>query len=155
MYFVNDADKIINGLWLGNYNSSQDKLFLNQNNIKVIINCTKNLNFLKHDKIKYIYRVPIDDNLQEDEIKNMEKWILKTVRIIHYHLSEKNNILIHCAAGMQRSAIIVLSYLFEYKYSNNDVNKIVDFMRSKRPIVFTPGMNFRNSFYNVYRHKLK
>ena len=83
-----NVTKIIDGLWLGNYQISQNKNFIKQNNISVIINCTKDLPFLTGVKeIKYMYRIPIDDNLQNSEIYEMSKFLTIILPIINSHLN--------------------------------------------------------------------
>ena len=67
-----DANLIIPRLWLGNARASMDEDFIRHNNIVVVFNCTKNLPFSPMIPIKY--RIPVDDNLEEDEIRNMELW---------------------------------------------------------------------------------
>ena len=138
-----NANQIIPGLWLGNFASSQDINFIKRNNITVIINCTKDLKFLRYPNI-YKYRVPVHDNLEKDEIISMIGWIDKILPIIDYHYQRKKVILIHCAAGMQRSAIVMLSYL--YHYQSNDAGLALHLIKSRRPIAFTPYMNFKYSF---------
>lgn len=146
---IDDANLIVPQIWVGNYNSSQDIDFLRRNNITVIINSTKDLPFAPISGV-YKYRVPVHDNLEIDEIKLMEKYLHKIVPIIHEHYKKGRNILIHCAAGMQRSAIVTLAYLFTYHMKS--AGQIVKLMRSKRPIVFTPFMNFIRAFQNYAKH---
>jgi protein-tyrosine phosphatase len=138
-----DADQIIPQLWLGNFNSSQNIDFIRRNQISVIVNCTKDLPFLYIDGI-YKYRIPVHDNLQSDEIISMTKWIRKILPIIKEHYQNGRSILIHCAAGMQRSAIVVLSFL--YTYFSVDPKTALIKIRVKRPIAFMPYMNFGQSF---------
>ena len=144
-----NANQIIPRLWLGNFASSQDTNFIKQNNITVIINCTKDLKFLKHPGI-YKYRVPVHDNLEKDEIISMISWIAKILPIIDFHYQKNKVILIHCAAGMQRSAIVMLSYL--YVYQTNDAGLALHLIKSRRPIAFTPYMNFKYSFCKKFGH---
>ena len=141
--FSNNADQIIPRLWLGNFESSQDEQFLKQNRITVIFNCTKDLPFLKLPGV-YKYRVPVHDNLQMSEILSMKDWIEKVVPLIDLHYQKGRSILIHCFAGMQRSAIITLSYL--YAYQTKDPGEALYLIKSNRPIAFTPYMNFKLSF---------
>ena len=67
----NDADEIIPRLWLGNVRASTDDNFIQRNGIQVVFNCTKNLPFSPMIPIKY--RIPVDDNLKEEEIRNKYK----------------------------------------------------------------------------------
>lgn len=147
----NDADQIIPRLWLGNFNSSQDKEFIKKNRITVIINCTKDLPFLQINGV-YKYRIPIHDNLQKEEIVAMTHWIGRILPIIENHYQKGKSILIHCAAGMQRSAIIVLCYLCRYRISDPKIALIE--LRDKRPIVFYPYINFIVSFRLFFGEKL-
>ena len=140
---THDADQIIPRLWLGNYNSSQDINFITQNRITVIINCTKDLPFLSLNGV-YKYRIPVNDNLQMTEIVAMTKWLGLILPIIEEHYQNGRAILIHCAAGMQRSAIVVLSFLYGH-YSLPPKIALYK-LRIKRPIVFLPFMNFGTSF---------
>ena len=134
----NDADEIIPRIWLGNIRSSTDKDFIRTNNIKVVFNCTKNLPFSYLIPIKY--RVPVDDNLQEVEIRNLELW---SVEIAHKIITEYNKgytILIHCMAGMQRSAACVAFFLIVLK----ELHAIdaMTFIKQRRSIAFYPTANF-------------
>jgi hypothetical protein len=137
-----NADLIIPRLWLGNYEASQDINFIRKNGINVVINCTKDLPFLELQNV-YKYRVPVDDNLRREEMYSMTMWLGKILPIMASHYQTGKTILIHCAAGMQRSAIVTLCFLNLY-YS--DPKKALYQIRTKRPIVFTPHMNFSSSF---------
>jgi len=144
---VDNANQIIPRLWLGNFNSSQDANFLKQNRITVVVNCTKDLPFLKLPGV-FKYRVPVHDNLEMVEILSMIGWIEKVLPLIDQHYQKGRTILIHCAAGMQRSAIITLSYL--YKYHTHNAGEALYAIKSRRPIAFTPFMNFKLSFCSKF-----
>jgi hypothetical protein len=145
-----DANQIIPRLWLGNYYSSQNVDFIQSNRITVVINCTKDLPFLKLNGV-YKYRIPIDDNLHKDEIENMSVWIGHILPIMVEHYNKGRSMLVHCMAGMQRSAIVVLSYL--YAHHVDDPKMALYLMRQKRPIVFVPMMNFGLSFRSFFGDK--
>jgi protein-tyrosine phosphatase len=136
--FKNDADLIIPGLWLGNKKSSMNEEFLKNNRITVVFNCTKDLPF--HSSIKRRYRVPVDDNLQPDEIRNLELWSYEIVYKIKKEHNSGKNILVHCYAGMQRSAASIAMYLIATNKMNAD--QAISFLKQKRPIVFFPASNF-------------
>jgi protein-tyrosine phosphatase len=149
----NDADEIVPRLWLGNFNSSQNIDFIKNHRITVIVNCTKDLPFLSIPGV-YKYRVPVHDNLEKKEIYAMSKWINKLLPILAEHYRNGRVILVHCAMGMQRSAIVVLCFL--YKYFEYDPKTTLVKIRSRRPIAFTPYMNFSACFLilfgeNAYR----
>lgn len=61
-------DDIFGKLFLGDINDSKNEQFLLNNNINVVINCSKEIAFYKMEKI----RVELDDSLQNDDIFLME-----------------------------------------------------------------------------------
>ena len=80
------AHEILPGLWLGNRVASQDRMWLQQNQIGDVFNCTKDLPFVQGLPI-HMYRVPVDDNLQEEEIRNLEHWSWEVV----YKVAKERN----------------------------------------------------------------
>lgn len=135
---ANNADEIIPRLWLGNVRASMDEQFIRDKGINVVFNCTKNLGFSPSIPTKY--RVPLDDNLEEQEIRNMELWSNEIAfQIMSEYLSGKT-ILVHCMAGMQRSAASVALFLIAFlKLKGKDA---IEYIKSKRPIAFFHNANF-------------
>jgi len=127
-----DANLIIPRLWLGNARASMDEDFIRHNNIVVVFNCTKNLPFSPMIPIKY--RIPVDDNLEEDEIRNMELWSAEIAYKIITEYIEGKTILIHCMAGMQRSAASVAFFLIAY--SKMRALDAMKFIKEKRMVAF-------------------
>jgi protein tyrosine phosphatase len=134
----NNADEILPNLWLGNVRSSMDEDFIRENGINVVFNCTKNLPF--SPIIPYKYRIPVDDNLQEDEIRNMELWSSEIAFKIVTEYREGRVILVHCMAGMQRSAAsIAFMLIVHVRMHALDAMK---FIKERRNIAFHPRANF-------------
>lgn len=161
MDLSNNAVEIIPRLFLGPYEAAKNLEFIEQNNISVIVNCTRNLencfslNFKKSleeaplevqqwikdnctSYIKY-YRIPIDD---KDTIEENELFYNETSKVlpelIELYLSGKT-ILVHCLAGIQRSAslvVIMLVYLLEISLEDALV-----FLEMRKPNVFFFGSN--------------
>jgi hypothetical protein len=136
-----NANEIIPRLWLGNAKASMDEDFIRQNNITVVFNCTKNLPFSPMIPIKY--RIPVDDNLEEQEIRNMELWSSEISYKMMTEYVEGKTILVHCMAGMQRSAASVAFFLISYlKMRALDAMKMI---KEKRMVAFYPRANFGRS----------
>ncbi len=136
-----DANLILPRLWLGNAKASMNDDFIRQNNITVVFNCTKNLPFSPMIPIKY--RIPVDDNLEEEEIRNMELWSSEIAFKMMAEYVEGKTILVHCMAGMQRSAASVAFMLIAFrKMRALDAMK---FIKEKRMIAFYPRANFGRS----------
>lgn len=140
------AHEIIPGLWIGDHVSSSTREFYLEKSISCVINCTRELDFLaKHadnQNLKTI-RVPVDDDLSERQIEQLYLYLWKITEYIHKELSEYKNVLVHCYAGVQRSATVVCAYMMRYgKLSHK---KAIAMIRSKRPICFMPAVNFKEA----------
>lgn len=134
----NNADEIIPRLWLGNVRASQDEDFIQRENIDVIFNCSKDLPFMFN--IPKQYRVPVDDNLQEEEIRNIELWSPEIAHKLLTMYNKGHTILVHCYAGMQRSAACVAILLIALKHMKAE--DAMNYIRSRRPVAFQPRANF-------------
>ena len=147
MVNVSKAHEIIPGIWLGDKNAAKDDIWLIQNNITVVFNVTKDLPF--SPIIQKQYRVPVDDNLQPEEIRNMSLWSQEAVYKLLEEHNKGNKILVHCFAGMQRSAAIVAMYLIATK--GMTWQQAISFIQSIRPIAFRPSPNFKQSIIEFDR----
>ena len=143
----NNADQIIPNVWLGNLKAAQDEQFLRNAGIQVVFNATKDAPF--HPSIRRRYRIPVDDNLQEQEIRNLELWSYEIVYKIIKEYKQGRPILIHCHAGMQRSPAVTAMFLMTLYRIGTDQAKA--FIRQKRPIAFFPVANFEKSMRGFER----
>ena len=135
------ANEVLPRLWLGDYHASQDETFLRGNHIDVVFNCTKDLPFSR--VVSKLYRIPLDDNLEEVEIRNAGLWAGEIAMKIHQHYKAGDRILVHCMAGRQRSAASIA--MFMILYTGDRTENIIKYMRSKRPVAFLPQPNFLKS----------
>jgi len=142
-----DANEIVPGLWLGNRNAALNDKWLKKENITVVFNATKDLPF--STSVRKQYRIPIDDNLQKEEIRNMTLWSHETVYKVLQEHNKGQVILIHCYAGMQRSAAITAMYLIAK--TGMTWQQAIQFIRNIRPIAFTPAANFKDSLIEFDR----
>lgn len=133
-----NANEIVPRLWLGNAKAAHDPVFLKEKGIYTVFNCSKDIPF--HSLAKRCYRVPVDDNLQTEEIRNMELWSFETISKLCQEYRTGSTILVHCAAGMQRSAAVVAMFLLATAKVSSD--EAMAHIRSKRPIAFMPMANF-------------
>ena len=163
------VDQIIPRLWLGNYKAALDIDFLSKNKINLVINCTPNIPFLSNSNIRGIetFRIPVYDSLLEKDIILMEQYFKIIIPLLlRKYTIEKKNILIHCHAGKQRSAIVtaaLLKVLVDNNYINitdipkqsnkiKQFNYIYNYMLSKRPKVFSYGfrVNFEKTYFRYF-----
>jgi len=142
---ANPADEVIPGLWLGSRRAAMDPEYMKERRIRAIFNCTKDIPF--DTSIPRQYRVPVDDNLQAAEIRNLELWSYEIVYKISHEMrraqTDGTAVLVHCAAGMQRSAASIAMYLIATKKMSTD--EAIEFIRSKRGIAFRPMANFEKA----------
>ncbi len=136
-----NAHEILPRLWLGNRAASEDNDWLASKGIRTVFNCTKTLPF--SPLAIHTYRVPVDDNLQAEEINNMRAWAPEAVLKLIREYKSGEAILVHCHAGMQRSAALVAMMLVAYKRMQPD--EAMEFIREKRPIAFFPRANFERA----------
>jgi len=141
------AHEILPGIWLGDMMSATDVNFFRKFNIQAVINCTPDVpNGIKG--VDYL-QIKIDDSLKKFDINKMKEALPVALNFIHKkHDIERKNILIHCHAGMQRSATIVTAYLC--KYYNLSLNQSVNYILSKRKVAFHYGKHL--NFYEALAH---
>lgn len=138
MVHMDNAHEIIPRLWLGNSKAALDELFLKEKGIETVFNCSKDIPF--HPLIRRRYRVPVDDNLQAEEIRNLELWSFEIVYKMIQEYKEGHPILVHCAAGMQRSPAVVALFLIATAGLPHE--NAMGYIQSKRPVAFFLNANF-------------
>ena len=129
------AIEIINGLYLGNKIDSHNLVFLTSRKIKVIINTTVEIPFLKDCENLGIQciRVPISNDYekQNDEYYYQFRDLCK---LIDLKLQQNKNILVHCTSGKTRASTLILAYLM-FKLRKLDKNNIYKLLKTKYQIV--------------------
>ena len=97
----------------------------------------------------------MDDNRQEQEINNLSHWSPEIGYKVLREYKAGNNILIHCAAGMQRSAATMAIFLITLTGQSPAI--VMSHIRKRRPITFVPYANFRKSiehYYEFYKNNI-
>lgn len=99
-------------LYLGSCRPASDKATLLQKKITHILNITEEINnfFEKDNKFTYL-RFHLEDSSDTD-IKSVFDKAHKFIQEVEK--SKNGAVLVHCAAGISRSATIVLSYLMKF-----------------------------------------
>lgn len=133
-----DADQIIPGVWISRWEVAMNPDWLAKHGIKAVFNCTKTVPF--HASVPYQYRVPVDDNLQPAEIRNMELWAPEIAFKILREFNAGHPLLIHCHAGMQRSTAACAFFLMVL--TGRPLIQVMYLIQSRRKIAFRPAANF-------------
>ncbi len=128
---------IIDNIYLGNAFNACDYTNLNENNTKLIVNCTEEIPNYYPDNFNYI-KINIRDYNDVSILDKIEDIIMK----INIYLlnNPTNSVLIHCYLGSSRSATILLAYLM--KYYRMTLDNALSFVKEKRNLV-----NLNISFY--------
>jgi protein-tyrosine phosphatase len=146
-----DAHEIIPRLWLGNKRAAANGKWLASNNINVVMNCSKDIPFSEDNPQRRFYRIPIDDSLRDVDINYLSTASEEVAYTLLREYKSGSIILVHCAAGMQRSAASVAMFLMTlFRWP---AKKAIDYIKGIRPIAFTPGVNFERSL-KYYEMKL-
>lgn len=138
------AHLILKNLWLGNMQAARDPNFIKQNNIRFVLNCTKDIpNYHENSSLGVRYfRIPVDDSLMKKDFIVMTDYLFNVVPLLTRLLSNGVNVLVHCYAGMQRSACVVAALLVRNKVP---LHKAIAYIKNRRKVAFTPQINFIDS----------
>ncbi|AAG02784.1 protein tyrosine phosphatase [Betaentomopoxvirus amoorei] len=135
---------------LGNHSTEEIKNFLIDNNIKCIITIW-NFNKLNIKKLNinvkdymYIHAYDLTNEIIIDYFDITNKFIINKIK-------EGKKVLIHCYAGISRSASIVINYFMnKYNINYDEAEKIVSKKRNIKPnIFFILQLKFYNSYKNI------
>lgn len=147
------CEKIMNKIYLGNYQAAKDRDFFKDKKIKAVLNCTKDIpNHFAHNKDIEYMRIPVEDSLKEKDFDLMYEYFPVIVEFIHKHtVVQGDNTLIHCWAGRQRSAISVAAYLIsKHKMTPHDACKYI-MVKRKEAFHFGQSLNFDQALNKYYK----
>jgi protein-tyrosine phosphatase len=129
-----EMSEIIQGLYLSGEEIAMNNELLKKNNILYILNATNHIPFYHETEFTY-YRIPLVDNPNI----NIRQYFDETYKIIDEIITDNKKILIHCHAGISRSATIVIAYIMKKnKITMNEAYKIV---QKGRPCI-SPNLGF-------------
>jgi protein-tyrosine phosphatase len=116
--------EILEGLYLGDIDVSQNKQQLKDHNIQHIINLSNVKNYVKFAEIEYI-DIQIDDSSDV----SISPYFQPCIEKIQKARINGEPILVHCMAGVSRSTTILLSYMI---YNGYTLKNALNEMRKKR-----------------------
>ena len=135
------GSEILPGLFIGNMYTARNKMFMKNNKIGAILNATPDVpNYFAcpgEQSVEYM-RINVNDN--NNDIAKMHRYLPCAVSFIYKNLVlDRTAVLVHCHAGVQRSATIVVAFIMKTK--GLKLNDAVQYVLRKRPIVFSNGRN--------------
>ncbi|XP_055004454.1 uncharacterized protein si:dkey-175m17.7 [Boleophthalmus pectinirostris] len=131
-------------LYLGNERDAQDLDLLLRLNIGFVVNVTTHLP-LYHQKAGLRYkRLPATDNSKQ----NLRQYFEEVFEFIEEAYQSGQGVLVHCQAGVSRSATVVIAYLM--KHTLMTMTDAYKYVRSRRPVV-SPNLNFMGQLLEFER----
>jgi len=137
---IDNYNKIIPNIYLGNIKGANDINFLQNNNIEAIVNCTIDEQFNEYFNDKLKYRLSINDSKEGDNIIIFKKNIFDVIDFIENAIEQNKNVYIHCYWGLMRSATVVCAYLI--KTYNLPINNAIEIIKEQRPSALVSYYNF-------------
>lgn len=145
---LENCDRILENLYLGGVEGVLDAKCLDEQGICAIVCCNRELEFSSSKflpELEY-YRVDVEDMGREP----IELFFPEATEFIHQQLLQERPVLVHCKAGVSRSASVVLAYLMEYRgYSLYDAFLLT---LHHRPTI-TPNPGFMEQLRNYEKEK--
>jgi len=133
---LENCDQIIQNLYLGGVEAALDSQCLAEQGIRAVVCCNRELEFPSSKFIPDLeyYRVDVEDMGREP----IELFFPEATEFIHNQLLRERPVLVHCKAGVSRSASVLLAYLMEYcGYSLHDAFILT--LRLRPTITPNPG----------------
>ncbi|KAF8879643.1 hypothetical protein CPB84DRAFT_1687860 [Gymnopilus junonius] len=139
-------DEIIPGLWIGDLRSAQDVDNLKTHNIFSILTAMRGRITIDETFIRH--QIKLDDKEDEDVLAHL----LPSIHFIQAELDKGRGVLVHCQAGVSRSATIVAAYIM---YSRKvDPQVALDLIKQVRPSI-EPNQGFLSQLELFYSAKYK
>lgn len=118
---------VLDTLYIGDENSVQDSVFETYQ-IDTVISCMKNPPKVSSGQEQHI--IEIDD----DEECYLKPYFSQIADLIQDRIEQKKGVLVHCAAGISRSATMVIAFLMLKR--NMPFDEAYVFLKSKRKYVW-------------------
>uniref|UniRef100_A0A673AVL3 protein-tyrosine-phosphatase n=1 Tax=Sphaeramia orbicularis TaxID=375764 RepID=A0A673AVL3_9TELE len=131
-------------LFLGNERDAQDLDLLLRLNIGYVVNVTTHLPLYHQNSGLRYKRLPATDNSKQ----NLRQYFEEVFEFIEEAYQSGQGVLVHCQAGVSRSATIVIAYLM--KHTLMTMTDAYKYVRSRRPVV-SPNLNFMGQLLEFER----
>ncbi|NXR34128.1 DUS16 phosphatase, partial [Zosterops hypoxanthus] len=127
--------RILPHLYLGCQRDVLNKELMQQNNIGYVLNASNTCPKPDFIPESHFLRVPVNDSFCEKILP----WLDKSVDFIEKAKASNGRVLVHCLAGISRSATIAIAYIM--KRMDMSLDEAYRFVKEKRPTI-SPNFNF-------------
>jgi protein-tyrosine phosphatase len=152
IFGIEKANSIVPHLFLGNIESSRNEVFLQNEYIQSVVNCTENEIFHSQFSKKNTYRIPVKDSKDIENMRKLYQHLHPSVLFIDKQIQKEKNVLVHCYWGFMRSATVVGAYLI-YKYKMKP-NEAIYYIKERRPHTFNAMYNYGDLLNEYYREHI-
>ncbi|KAF8609804.1 hypothetical protein BDV93DRAFT_518559 [Ceratobasidium sp. AG-I] len=120
-------DEIIENLWVGDFGAATSIELLEEAGVKYVVSCMRG-KVRVHETMRK-HQIPLDDTEEQDVLA----YLPATIAFIQNALVSGDGVLIHCMAGMSRSATIAAAYLMHSQ--GLDPTGALELIREVRPVI--------------------
>jgi protein-tyrosine phosphatase len=163
-------DEIVEHLYISDWVVSNDIEQLKKNNIRAVLTIETTpkpdyiIKYYRDNNIDFMY-LPLYDHPEQ----NIHQYFNTSFNFIQKHVKNGENVLVHCWAGVSRSATLVFHYLVRNYYQINTrnihnpcyvVNNFLSYMRTRRNII-NPNNGFiiqilkASQYYDIMSSKTR
>uniref|UniRef100_A0A2K6E2X0 protein-tyrosine-phosphatase n=1 Tax=Macaca nemestrina TaxID=9545 RepID=A0A2K6E2X0_MACNE len=139
--------RILPNLYLGCQRDVLNKELMQQNGIGYVLNASSTCPKPDFIPESHFLRVPVNDSFCEKILP----WLDKSVDFIEKAKASNGCVLVHCLAGISRSATIAIAYIM--KRMDMSLDEAYRFVKEKRPTI-SPNFNFLGQLLD-YEKKIK
>ncbi|XP_066040400.1 dual specificity protein phosphatase 16 [Chamaea fasciata] len=139
--------RILPHLYLGCQRDVLNKELMQQNDIGYVLNASNTCPKPDFIPESHFLRVPVNDSFCEKILP----WLDKSVEFIEKAKASNGHVLVHCLAGISRSATIAIAYIM--KRMDMSLDEAYRFVKEKRPTI-SPNFNFLGQLLD-FEKKLK
>ncbi|XP_062050823.1 dual specificity protein phosphatase 16 [Lepus europaeus] len=139
--------RILPNLYLGCQRDVLNKELMQQNGIGYVLNASNTCPKPDFIPDSHFLRVPVNDSFCEKILP----WLDKSVDFIEKAKASNGCVLVHCLAGISRSATIAIAYIM--KRMDMSLDEAYRFVKEKRPTI-SPNFNFLGQLLD-YEKKIK
>ncbi|XP_051546532.1 dual specificity protein phosphatase 16 [Myxocyprinus asiaticus] len=139
--------RILPHLYLGCQRDVLNKDLMQQNDIAYVLNASNTCPKPDFIPDSHFLRVPVNDSFCEKILP----WLDKSVEFIEKAKACNARVLVHCLAGISRSATIAIAYIM--KRMDMTLDEAYRFVKEKRPTI-SPNFNFLGQLLD-FEKKLK
>ncbi|KAH9518575.1 Dual specificity protein phosphatase 1 [Bulinus truncatus] len=126
--------EILPHLYLGDVSHSSQRPLLDHMGITALLNVSSTCGNHFQSHFRYM-NIQVNDNMDADLLS----WFPKIIEFIDNVAAEDGKVLVHCRAGVSRSATVCIAYIMQKQGLSLD--SAFEFVMNRRPII-DPNLNF-------------